>query len=237
MAAEQSSVTTVRKIYYPIAYGMLSTREKQPLEGAEEISLEDLKAKTLAVENIDLRNKYVKKDGEYSYQNFYSTITGNIMSIEKDKYDKGTNLKVTIQDKDGDQSILQTPFYGKVSTDLLNRLASFESFNSTIVFAPYSIPSEFEVEGKKVKFYQSGVSLKVDGTKIARGFKKDDGLPGSERVQDAQGNDVTSRVKQVNWLWEKVEKITIPSGEQEAPKVKQETPVTNSVSDDNDLPF
>lgn len=242
MAAEQSGGnSTGRTIYYPISYGMLSTKEKEPLEGAEEISAEDLKAKTMAVENIDLRNRYVKKDGDYPYQNFYSSISGTILSVEKDKYDKGTSLKVTIQDTDGDQSVLQVAFYGKVSADFLNRLSSLKTLEGVLAFSPYSIPSKFTTsDGKEIEFYQSGVSIKRNGEKVVRGYKKDEGLPDSERVQDANGNDVTSRVKQINWLWEKVLEIPIvaPTAQaKQAPKANDMPDTGGNKNEPDDLPF
>ena len=207
MAATAGNASSGRTNYYSISYGMLSTKQKEPLEGTEEIKQEELKSRTMAVENIDLRNKYVKKTGDYPYQVFYSNIVGTIVNVEKDEYEQGINLRVTLNDEDGDESILQTKFYGKVSADFLNRLLNVENLKGQeLSFSPYSIPSSYTPEGgKEVKFYQSGVSVKNSEGKVERALKANDGLPSSERVQNAEGQMVTSRVKQVNFLWEKLQ--------------------------------
>lgn len=236
MAAEATSGgNSGRTNYYSISYGMLSTKRKEPLSDTdEEIKAEDLKARTMAVENIDLRSKYVKKEGDYPYQVFYSTIGGTIKNIEKDNYEKGISLRVTLEDVDGDESILQTKFYGKVAADFLNRLSGLGSLNRELYFSPYSIPSEFETpEGKKIKFYQSGVSIKDGGNKVARAFKVDGGLPKTEQVQNEEGKMVTSRVKQINWLWDKVSAL---SNNIETPTQKA-TPAPVAQDSGDDLPF
>lgn len=229
--------STGRTNYYNISYGMLSTKLKEIPEGYSEVKESELKSKTEKVENIDLRNKFIEKTGDYPYACFYNSISGTVQSIEKDEYDKGISLKVTILDQDGDESILQSKFYGKTSADFLNRLANIKDFSNELSFNPYSIPAEAEIEGKKVQFYNQGVSIRENGAKTERSFNSESGLPGTEQIVNAEGKPVTSRVKQVNFLFDKV---TAKFGKAEsAPaqtaKAKQE-PVT--VEDDHDdLPF
>lgn len=115
------------------------------------------------------------------------------------------SLKVTLHDQDGDESVLQTDFYGKVSADFLNRLLNVNPENE-LNFRPYSIPSSAEINGKTVNFYNSGVSIKDNGVKIERNFKgENSGLPKTEQITNSQGKQETSRVAQINFLWEKME--------------------------------
>ena len=137
MAAKNTTSSSSRVNYYNIAYGALSIKEKKVPEGYEEIKLSDLKTKSENVEKIDLRKKYydIENGKEYHYRVFYSDITGNIQKIEKEEYDRGYQLRVTLKDSDGDTSILQTPFYGKVSSDFLNRLLNV-NFENLLDFVP-----------------------------------------------------------------------------------------------------
>lgn len=208
MAANNGgSDSTGRKFYYNISYGMLSTNGKEAPEGYEKISLADIKSRRTKNENVDLRNRFYDTENgkDYPLRIFYTSIDGIIEGIEKDKYDKGTSLKITLHDQDGDESIIQTDFYGKVCADLLNRLLNVNQENQ-LNFRPYSIPSSFEVDGETINFYQAGVSIKDDGVKTERQYKgENSGLPNSEQVQNSKGENETSRVKQINFLWEKVE--------------------------------
>ena len=248
MAANNGgSDSTGRQIYYSIAYGMLSTNLKEIPDGYEEIKESVLKAKTEKVENVDLRMKYIEKTGNYPYKCFFNNISGEIQSIDKDVYDKGISLKVGILDQDGDSSILQTKFYGKTSADFLNRLLSVNNTEAMLDFTPYSIPSEAEINGANRKFYNQGVSIREEGNKVARSFNKDNGLPGTEQIQDAEGKDVTSRVKQVNFLWEKVQSkfaaLSTDSGTDSQPKQESASATAKpaetagAVTSNDDLPF
>src|SRR5690606_350890 len=158
------SGTNGRKNYYRVSYGRLSTRLKETPEGYSELAEEKLKSMTQDVDNLDLRNKFIKKDGDYPFQVFFETITGEILSIDRDEYDKGVTLALTINDVDNEESILQMDFYGKYSENLLNRLLNIQEVDSDIVFHPYAIPSEAELDGgKKIKYYTQGVALRENG--------------------------------------------------------------------------
>jgi len=245
MAANtQAGSSEGRTIYYNISYGMLSTKVKEAPAGYTEVSEAELKSKTQAVENIDLRSKFINKNNgkDYPIVAFFNDITGNIVSVEKDEYDKGISLKVTIQDTDGDTCVLGTKFYGKTGSDFMNRLLALQG-KTAIKFTPYQIPTENEIEGKKIKYYNMGVSLKEGGEKIKGAFNKDNGLPLSERVQNSEGQMVTSRVKLINFLWEKLlTKYNTPTGESQT--VTTQKPVSQSKPDAKmspkevqDLPF
>lgn len=226
-----------RKIYYNISYGMLSTKMKEFPEGYEEIKEAELKSKTQAVDNIDLRKKYIVKSGDYPYQCFYNNISGTIQNIEKESHSKGVTLKVDIVDQDGDNSTLQTKFYGKVASDFLNRLLSIKDTGAQIVFNPYQIPTESEIGGNKIKYYASGVSLKEAGEKLKWAFTQENGLPSSERIKDAEGKDVTSRVKQIDFLFEKVSakyQGAAPSQETKSEEPAKREP---AVASKDSLPF
>jgi hypothetical protein len=207
MAASNGPDSTGRKNYYGISYGMLGAMSKEAPEGYEIIELADIKSRRTKNENVDLRRKYydTANGKDYPFKVFYTDITGIIESVEKDKYEKGTSLKLVLHDTDGDESIVQTDFYGKVCADLLNRLLSVNPA-SELNFRPYSIPSSFDLNGKTINFYSSGVSIKDAGVKIDRKYKgKDSGLPATAQVQNSKGEDETSRVAQINFLWEQVE--------------------------------
>lgn len=234
MAAERGTTNSAQN-YYSIAYGKFAARAKEPFEGTEEISQEELKSKTMKVENIDLRTKYVKKDGDYPYQVFYSSLSGRILNVEKEEYEQGISLKVTIEDNDGELSTVTTKFYGKVSANLLNRLLFLDTLDKELVLSPYAIPSEFTTpEGKKINFYQSGVSVKDGNTKIKQAYYTEQGLPSTEQVQNAEGKMVTSRVKQINWLWDKLQERTTgepPIESTNTPAPKTTTPATEKVAE------
>jgi len=254
MAATSSgSDSTGKKNYYNISYGMLSANAKDTPEGYEKIALSDIKSRRTKNENVDLRRRFYDTENGKTYplRVFYTDITGTIEGVEKDKYDKGTSLKITLHDLDGDESIIQTDFYGKVAADFLNRLLNV-NVESQLNFRPYSIPASFEIDGRTIDFYQAGVSIKDNGVKTERFYKgEDSGLPKTEQVQNSKGEDETSRVNQINFLWEKVETkfaslATIPQTEATdtvTPKVetpKQQvatTSATTSATSNDDLPF
>jgi len=206
MAAETMQQGSGRKNYYGVSYGKLSTRVKEIPQDYTEITEADLKSKTQAVEQIDLRKKYVDKaKGDYPYVVFYDSLTGNIVAQEKFENDNGTNLNLTILDKDGDESILQLKFYSKYSENLLNRLLNTETSN-TMTFFPYSIPNSAEIDGQSKTFYTSGVSVKVDGNKVEPKWKDKRTDPKSELPDTAQvkvqGKMTTSRDERIDFLYD-----------------------------------
>lgn len=54
-----------RRNFYTISYGKLSTRVKEISEELTPITETDLKSATTNVENLDLRNRYVEKTGDF----------------------------------------------------------------------------------------------------------------------------------------------------------------------------
>lgn len=228
MAANTGSTTTGKRNYYNVSYGKISTKQKEVPQDFSEIAEADLKSKVQAVEQVDLRKKYVNKaTGDYPFTVFYDSLTGVIQSQEKHENDNGTNLNLTILDSDGDTSILQIKFYSKYTENLLNRLLSTDT-TKEFTFFPYAIPNEFEINGKKIKAYTQGVSLKVAGEKVEPKFNKDnkytvDGLtlPDTEQIK-VQGKETTSRDKRLDFLYEQFVAHFQPSTETPAPKA--ETP-------------
>lgn len=245
MAANSGgSDSTGRKNYYNIAYGMLCTNAKTAPDGYEEMPLASIKSKREKKENVDLRKKFydTKNGKDFPLKVFYTDIDGIIDSLEKEKYSKGTALKVTLHDSDGDESVIQTDFYGKVSENLLNRLVNVQP-NTEVNFRPYSIPSEYTPEGgEMIKYYNSGVSIKFEGEKIGPAYKPESGLPDTERIENSQGVMETSRVKRINFLWEKVENKFSESSpaapvEKSAPKVQSKPAEQATSIPHDDLPF
>lgn len=226
-----------RRNFYSISYGKLSTRVKELPEGLEKIEEEDLKASTQKVENIDLRNKYVEKTGDFPYVVFYDSIEGQILSINKNEFDQGISLQLELLDSDDETSTVQVRFYSKYTENILNRLAGIEKASSTLLLTPYAIPSEFETPDKKVvKLYNQGVSVKVEGTKLEVAYKGDSNvLPKTVQFKNAQGKTETSRVDRIDFLFNEVMK---KFANVEKPEPKQAEPATDGgdVSDD-DLPF
>ena len=208
MAANNGgSNSTGKKFYYNVSFGMLMANAKEAPEGYTSTTLAEIKSKRSKNENVDLREKFYDSGNgkEYPLRVFYTDIDGIIESIEKDKYEKGTSLKITLHDGDGDESIIQTDFYGKVSADILNRLTN-TPLQTELNFRPYSIPSKFTPDGgTEITYYNAGISVKNEGVKIERSFNKDNGLPATEQILDVKGENQTSRVAQINFLWEKVE--------------------------------
>jgi hypothetical protein len=224
MAANTGSESTGRKNYYGVAYGKLSTKVKDIPEGYSEITEADLKSKTQAVEQIDLRKKYINKGkGDYPYQVFYDSITGVILEQEKFENDNGTSLNLTVLDKDGDTSIIQVKFYSKYNENLLNRLLNSDT-TKEFTFFPYAISNTADFGDGNKSFYTQGVSLKVAGTKIEPKYadKSKDAkspLPSTEQVK-VQGKMSTSRDNRLDFLYEEFLKHFKPSTESPQPKVE-----------------
>lgn len=232
MGASNSTSGTGRKNYYRVSYGKLSTRLKEALEGYSEISEAEVKSTTEKVGQLDLRNKYIVKSGDYPYMTFYDKIEGEVTKVEKDEYDKGINLCIYLDDADGDESIIQMDFYNKYSENLLNRLLNVKDVESNLTFFPYAIPAESE-ELKK-KFYNQGVSVRENGEKLEVRYKSDDkDLPKTERIKDAKGKEQTSRVNRVDFLYSKVaEKFITEVPASETPKTTEK-----KTTEPDDLPF
>lgn len=228
MAANTGSASTGKRNYYNVSYGKISTKQKEVPEGFTEIAEADLKSKVQVVEQVDLRKKYVNKaTGDYPFTVFYDSITGMIKSQERYENDNGTNLNLTILDSDGETSILQVKFYSKYTENLLNRLLNTDTTRQ-FTFFPYAIPNEFEINGKKIKAYTQGISLKLDGNKVEPRFNKDnnytvDGvlLPNTEQVKVA-GKETTSRDKRLDFLYERFVANFKPSTD--TSQTKAETP-------------
>ena len=227
--------------YYGISDGMLSANLKEVQEGFEEISSSELKQARSKVEDIDLRGKYVERDSksDYKYKHYYSDIVGIINSITLEEPKFGKVLEINITDQDGEESILQTKFYGKYSEDVINRLLNAD-LNIETKFIPYAVPHEFVPEGKKrkVTFFYSGVALRQNGEKIEVKYDaKNEDLPSTERIKNAEGLLVTSRVDRVDFLWEKLqEKLKDFQPSQPEVELKSEKPDIEDMEDD-DLPF
>jgi|TARA_B110000908_G_C10196087_1_gene422971 hypothetical protein len=254
--AARNGATGGRQNYYSVSYGKLSTKVKEAPEDYTEILETELKERTMKCENIDLRRKFVRKStGDYPIVEFYDAISGTIQSIEKDEYSKGTSLKITITDEDGETSVIQSKFYSKYTENALNRLLSLRKMG-VLTFSPYSMPDTYTPEGgDMIKYYNSGISIKMDGEKVTpfyTGATIGD-MPPTERVQDAEGKTVTSRVKRVSFLFEEVQKLVIPkvvaapiaATAQSANSNSSATPINNDpsgkvispVEADDDLPF
>lgn len=215
MAAETMQQSSGRRNYYSVSYGKLSTKVKEIPQDFIEISEADLKSKTQAVEQLDLRKKYVdKQKGDYPYVIFYDSLTGYITSQEKIENDNGTNLNLTVLDKDGDESILQLKFYSKYAENLLNRLLNTDT-SKEITFFPYSIPNSAEIEGQTKTFYTSGVSIRVDGNKVEPKLKDkrtdpNSTLPDTAQVK-VQGKMTTSRDERLDYLYSEFLKVFKPN--------------------------
>lgn len=246
MAANTGSESTGRKNYYGVAYGKLSTSVKEIPADYSEITEADLKSKTQAVEQIDLRKKYLNKGkGDYPYKIFYDSITGTILEQEKFKNDQGTNLNLTVLDKDGDTSIVQVKFYSKYNENLLNRLLNADT-TKEITFFPYAIPNTAEFDGSNKSFYTQGVSLKIDGVKIEPKHKdksKDSAspLPNTEQVK-VKGETTTSRDNRLDFLYDEFTKhfkLGTPSvtPTNQTPVQSFRPAVKVPVTEPDDLPF
>jgi len=227
--------------YYGVSYGKLSTKVKDIPEGYTEIVEADLKAKIQNVEQVDLRGKYINKGkGDYPYQVFYDNLTGVITAQEKFENDNGINLNLTVIDSDGDTSIIQSKFYSKYTENLLNRLLNTEA-GSEYTFTPYQMPTTAEIEGKNKAFYNQGVSLKVNGTKIDPKYANDNPeLPKTAQVK-VQGKTTTSRDERLDFLygkfveWFKPGEAVAPT--QQAGKVDESKSFIPEPTDSSALPF
>lgn len=253
MAATTGSTNLGKRNYYNVSYGKISTKQKEVPQDFTEIAEADLKSKVQAVEQVDLRKKYVNKGtGDYPFSVFYDSLTGVIQAQEKHENDNGVNLNLTILDTDGDTSILQVKFYSKYTENLLNRLLNVDT-TKEFTFMPYAIPSEFEIDGKKIKAYTQGISVKTGQDKVEPKFNKDnkytvDGLtlPDTEQIK-VQGKETTSRDKRLDFLYTEFVKhfkpnvsSDVPQGA-DVPKVTPQEafePANNSQNPEfSDLPF
>ena len=243
MAATISGGST-RKNYYGVAYGKLTASVKDVPEGYTEITEADLKSKVQAVEQIDLRKKYLDKGkGDYPYKVFYDSLVGVITGYEKEENDNGTQLKFTVVDTDGDESLIQVKFYSKYNENILNRLLNTTS-GKELTFFPYAIPNEAEIDGKKIKFYIQGISLKNAGVKIEPKYldKTKDAnspLPNTEQVK-VQGKATTSRDNRLDFLYSEFIKAFDTNTAVAPQAVKQDTPKAEAPKvpeAGNDLPF
>lgn len=237
MAAENSASNSGgRKNYYSISYGKLTSRTNKVPENSTELVESELKAKIQNVENIDFRNKYVDKGkGDYPYQVFYDSLTGVVSAQEKIENDHGTFLNLTVEDKDGDTSVIQMNFYSKYAENILNRLLNAPQ-GKEMTFTPYAMPSTFELEGKNKAFYNQGVSLKVDGQKVEPKYTNEDKeLPKTEVVK-VQGKAQTSRDNRVDFLYEKFTSVFKGVSAPE-PKEDKFEPAKSFREEDNQLPF
>lgn len=237
MAASNNSGGNGRKNYYSVAYGKFSTKIKEPLQGYTEILEADLKAKIQEVEQVDLRNKYLNKGtGDYPIVIYYDSLTGNILSQEKVDNDNGVFLNLTVQDTDGDTSIVQMKFYSKYAENLLNRLLNTDP-TKELTLTPYAVPNSSEIDGKKVKFYTQGISVKAGGEKVVAKYDAENKeLPPTAQVKVA-GKTTTSRDARLDFLYEKFLSVFKPSDaapKQETAKV-DETQAKSITRDE--LPF
>jgi len=209
--AANSTQSNGRKNYYGIAYGYLSARTKELNPDFKEMAEAELKSNLDKFVAMDLRRAYVNKGGDYPYQVFYQSIDGEIISIEKRKHEKnGMFFDITINDKDNEESIVNCKFYSKYTENFLNRLLNLKEVKN-ITIAPYSIINDSE--DKSRKFYNQGVSLrtldfisnnrvKVDGKYDAKWLNENQP---NEQITDADGNEKTSRVKRINWLFDQAQ--------------------------------
>jgi hypothetical protein len=203
MAAQQNNTTNGSTNYYNISYGKLNSKVKEIPNNTTEITESELKEKTLAVENVDLRNKYLNKGkGERPYVQFFDSITGSIQSVEKQESDNGTSLAITLRDTDLDSSIVQVKFYSKYSENLLNRLMNCK-LSGDVYFQPYAIPNESVIDGRKIKFYTQGVLVKENGIKVEPFYKADSTvMPATQQVK-VGGKASTSRDARLDFLFDK----------------------------------
>ena len=232
MGAQNTQTGNGRKNYYGVSYGKLSTKVKEVPQDYTEITEADLKSKTQAVEQIDLRKKYIDKaKGDYPYVVFYDSLTGVITAQEKFENDNGTNLNLTVLDTDGDESVIQLKFYSKYAENLLNRFLN-TTLDKEFTFFPYSIPNTAEIEGSTKSFYTSGVSLKANGVKIEPKLKDKrtdpkSTLPDTTQVK-VQGKMTTSRDERVDYLYtEFVKAYTNTTPTTQTPKQDNKQPVDN----------
>lgn len=239
MAASNTNGNS-RKNYYNISYGKLATKVKEVPENHTEMKETELKALTQKVQDIDLRNKYIEKTGDFPIVIFYNKIEGQIQSIKKNEFDQGSTLQIEIIDNDDETSFIQCKFYSKYTENILNRLANAKSLTSNLTFTPYSMATEFTVEetGQNIKMYNQGVSLRLNGEKIDVKYNKDNPgkMPATERVMNSEGKEQTSRVKRINFLFDEVTKKFSEVEVKSAPS-KVEAQATVDDDNDDDLPF
>lgn len=226
-----------KKNYYNVSYGKLATRVKEVPENFTEIKENELKSMTQKVENIDLRNKFLVKTGDFPNVIFYDRLDGQIQSIQKNEFDKGTSLQIEVLDKDGETSYVQCKFYSKYTENILNRLCNIKSLSLDLSFTPYSIPATFKVGDTDINMYNQGLSIRAGGDKVDVKYNKENPgkMPDTERVLNAEGKEQTSRVKRINFLFDEVSKRF--SELDSKPQKQVEAPDAPVADDDDDLPF
>lgn len=202
MAATNNNTGEGKRYFYNISYGKLSTKVQSPPENFTEIAEADLKSKTQNVEQVDLRNKYLDKGtGEYRYVVYYDSLTGTITAQEKEENDNGVFLKLTVNDNDGDTSVVQVKLYSKYAENLLNRLLNAPK-GTDLTLSPYAVPNTSEIDGRNVSFYTQGVMVRANGEKVEPKYKNDDPkLPKTAQVK-VSGKMTTSRDERVDFLYE-----------------------------------
>lgn len=231
MGANVGGGNTGKKNYYSVSYGKLQSSVKDVPMDYTEITEADLKAKTQAVEQIDLRKRYINKgSGDYPFRVFYDSITGTILSHEKQDNDHGTSLSFTLLDTDGEISVVQMKMYSKYAENMLNRLLNTDTTKELSLF-PYAIPNESEFDGAKRTFYTQGVSIKCEGEKVEvkyQGKEKDakSPLPNTEQVK-VQGKMTTSRDARLDFLYEEFSKVFVPT---DVENVLTETPTQQTAN-------
>lgn len=249
MAANTNDSGSERVNFYGISYGHLTHKTKELPIGKEETTEQALKSIAKKVQDIDLRNAYVVKEGNYPYTVFYKSIDGIIKRVEACQKDFGMVLEVEILDKDDESSIISVKLYSKYAENLLNRIAN-STPNTKLRFTPYAIPNDYVPDQRKpfekIKYYISGVSLKYGLEKINPKFKHED-LPPTERIMNNEGVETTSRVKRVNFLLNFVkenlpfDKFAVNNQVEEQNAASQSnrsyTPTPNVIDDEDDLPF
>ena len=226
--------------FYTVSYGYLTSKVKEIPEGFSEISVEELKSKATNVENLDLRQKYVKSSSEnYPYAIFYDSISGRLDGLESEETNFGKVLKLSLTDSDGESSSVSMKFYSKYAENILNRLCNLDGLDN-ITLSPYAIPADMEVtengKPKRVKYYNQGISLYRNKNKIAAKYTYESTeIPKSERVKNHDGKMVTSRVNRIDAL--------VDIFNTQFAKLKESSPVSEpafveaSSNSDDDLPF
>lgn len=239
MAAKSTS-SNGKKNYYNISYGKLSTRVKEVPEHYNEYTEDFLKSSTSKVENIDFRNKYIKKSGDYPYAVFYDEIEGKIVDINKIENEYGVTLGVTMLDSDGEESVIQTKMYSRYSENFLNRLSNLKNIETlNIKLRPYAMPTEFDgTDGNKIKMYSQGISVYVDGDKVEIKYNHENKkLPALQKFKNSQGKMETSRVDRVDFLLNDVLSNFNKNNVGTHNEVINNSEAMDNEEEDDDLPF
>lgn len=225
------------KNFYSITYGYFSSKVKdKPFEVDQEVTTEELKAKAMKMENLDLRKSFIKKDGDYPFQVFFEQIEGTITDVNTKQVDGiGKLLEIEVIDTDGDTNIITTKLYGKYSENFLNRFLNLD--NDVALLKPYSIPSEYDTGNGIINYYNQGVVIYQTNGKILGKYEGKD-LPEKDKVKDTNGNDKYANFTRVDFLLKEVkEKLEKIKGQPvtDKPAIAPVDPI-DAFADD-DLPF